>query len=186
MAKHYRRRHHHHHTRRNPFGISSGVVTDAAYNAAGALGSLYLSRLISSLSTGWAGVAATGGAALGMGFVGKMIGGAKASEELLKGGLTATIIKALHQLGVAQSLGLGLYSPSWFGIPTASDQYLRAAAPGMPFNRGQGTIFFNGPGGPVALPAAAGGAVHPAAAAAAAKMSGMGFHRFRSRYAGNY
>jgi hypothetical protein len=184
MAKHYRKRHHHHHGhRRNPFGISSGVVQDAGYNAAGALGSLYLSGLLSTFS-GWAGVAATGGAAIGMGFVGKMIGGAKASEELLKGGLTATIIKALHQLGVASNLGLGLYAPSWFGIPTSSSQYLQAAAGNMgPYNRGQGTIFFPGPGGQPQLALPAG--VHPAAAAAAG-MKGLGFHRFRSRYAGNY
>jgi hypothetical protein len=167
--KHYHRRHHHH-RRHNPFGVSKGVVVDAAYNAAGALGSLYISGMFPTLATGWAGVAATGGAALALGFGGKFVGGAKASEELLKGGLTATIIKALHQLGVASNLGLGLYAPSWFGIPTASDQYLRAAAPGMTFNRGAGTIFFPGPGGVPALPAAA----------------GMGYHRFRSRYQGNY
>lgn len=185
MAKHYRRRHHHHRRRHNPFGLSSGVVVDAGWNAAGALGSLYLSGLISSLS-GWAGVAATGGAAVAMGFVGKMVGGAKASEELVKGGLVATIIKALHQLGVAQSIGLGLYAPSWFPTPTSSSQYLVAGAPGSGYNRGAGTIFFPGPGGaPIAaLPAAGGTAVHPAAVAA--KMAGMGFHRFRSRYAGNY
>lgn len=178
MAKHYKKRHHHHHYRRNPFGLSSGVIVDSAYNAGGALGALYLSGLLSQLS-GWASVAATGGAAVAMGFGGKMLS-AKAGEELLKGGLTATIIKALHQLGVAPSLGLGLYTPSWFGIPTASDQYLRAAGPGMTFNRGSGSIFFPGPGGaPIALPAG-----HPAAVAAG--MKGVGFHRFRSRYAGNY
>jgi len=183
MAKRYHRRHHHR-RRHNPFGISSAVITDAAYNAGGAIGSLYLSGLLPSLSSGWAGVAATGGAAVALGFVGKMIAGAKGAEEVLKGGLTATIIKALHQLGVAQSIGLGLYSPSWFSIPTSSDQYLRAAQPGMAFNRGAGSIFFPGPGGVPALPAAAGTAIHPAAVAA--KMAGLGFHRFRSRYAGNY
>lgn len=179
MAKHYKKRHHHHHHRRNPFGLSSGVVVDAGYQAAGALGSLYLSGLLSTLS-GWAGVAATGGAAVALGFGGKMVS-ARVGEELLKGGLVATIIKAFHQLGFASSIGLGLYAPSWFGIPTASSQYLQTASPGMAFNRGAGTIFFPGPGGaPLALPAG----VHPAAAAASLK--GMGFHRFRSRYAGNY
>jgi len=183
MAKHYRRRHHHRGRRRNPFGLSSGVVVDAGWNAAGALGSLYVSGLVSSLQ-GWAGVAATGAAAVAMGFAGKMVGGAKASEELVKGGLVATIIKALHQLGVAQSIGLGLYAPSYFAVPTSSSQYLQTGMPGGSFNRGAGSIFFPGPGGAIALPAAGGTAVHPAAVAA--KMAGMGFHRFRSRYAGNY
>jgi hypothetical protein len=182
MAK-YRKKHHHHHGHRhNPFGLSGAVMQDAAYNAAGALGSLYLTNLLPTLSGGWTGVAATGGAAVAMSFVGKMFGGARTSEELLKGGLTATIIKALHQLGVAQNLGLGLYTPSWFGIPTSSDQYLRAAAPGMAWNRGAGSIWFPGPGGQPALALPAG--VHPAAAAASLK--GLNFHRFRSRYAGNY
>jgi hypothetical protein len=184
MAKHYHKKHHHHRSRRNPFGLSTAVVQDAAVNAAGALGSLYLTNLLPSFSTGWGGVVATGGAAVAMSFAGKMVGGARVSEELLKGGLTATIIKALHQLGVAQNLGLGLYSPSLFAIPTASDQYLRAAAAtDGGFRRGAGSIWFPGPGGqPVmALPAG----IHPAAAAAAG-MKGLGFHRFRSRYAGNY
>ena len=181
MAKHYRKRHHHR-RRHNPFGLSSTVVVDAGWNAAGALGSLYLSGLVSSLS-GWAGVAATGGAAVAMGFAGKMVG-ARAGEELLKGGIMATIIKAIHQLGVLPSIGLGLYAPSYFAIPTSSSQYLQTGVPGGGFNRGAGSIFFPGPGGAVALPAAGGTAVHPAAVAA--KMAGMGFHRFRSRYAGNY
>ena len=181
MAKHRYHRVHHHRRRHNPFGLTSGTIVDSAYNAAGALGALYVSNLFPTFSGGWTGVAATGGAAVALGFVGKMLS-AKAGEELLKGGLTATIIKALHQMGVASSIGLGLYAPSWFGIPTASSQYLQTAAPGQGFNRGAGAIYFPGPGGMPALPAG----VHPAAAAAAAKMSGFGFHRFRSRYAGNY
>jgi hypothetical protein len=158
MAKH---RHHHHRRRRNPFGISKGVIVDAGYNAAGALGSLWLTNLLPSFASGWTGVAATAGAAIVASYAGKMVGGARASDELLKGGLTATIIKALHQLGVAQSLGLGLYSPSQFYVPTSSNAYMRTYGTGNS-NR------------PIALPAPAAG-VH-----------GMGFHRFRSRYAGNY
>lgn len=171
MAKHHRR-HRHHHRRHNPFGISSGVVKDAAYSAAGALGALWLGSMFPNFATGWAGVAATGGAALAMGFGGKFIGGAKASEELLKGGLTATIIRALHELGVAKNIGLGLYAPSWFSVPTSSSQYLQAAQGNVPFRRGAGTIFFPGPQGQPVLPAAG--------------VSGLGYHRFRSRYAGNY
>lgn len=169
-------KHHHHYRRhrRNPFGISAGVVKDAAYTAAGALGSLWLSGMIPALSSGWTGVAATAGAAVAVSFAGKMVGGARAADEMLKGGLTATIIKALHQAGFASSVGLGLYAPSWFGVPTASSQYLQASQANLgPYRRGAGTIFFPGPGAP-ALPAAPAG------------VSGMGFHRFRSRYAGNY
>src|SRR5208282_1516919 len=135
-----------------------------------------------SSSGGWAGVAVTAAASVALLFGGKMLG-PEAGEELFKGGLTATIISALHQAGFAQNLGLGLYSPSWFGVPTSSDQYLRAYGANMlPANRGAGTIFFPGPGGtliPAAAPALPAG-THPAAMAAAA----AGFHRFRSRYAG--
>ena len=171
MAKH--RHHHHHRRRRNPFGLNAGVVKDAAYNAAGALGALWLSSLSSfaSFSSGWTGVGLTGAAAVAMSFGGKFVGGPRASEELLKGGLTATIIKAIHQAGMFTSIGLGAYAPSWFGVPTASSQYLRSYAGNMPGpNRGAGTMIVGGV--PVALPAAG--------------VSGMGFHRFRSRYAGNY
>jgi len=170
MARH----HHHHrrHRRHNPFGLNSGVVKDAAFNASGALASLYVGNLLNL--SGWAGVGATGAVAVGLGMVGKALGPG-AAEELMKGGLTAAIIQALKQLGIGQSLGLGLYGPSYFALPTASDQYLRAYAPGMQGNRGAGTIYFPGPGSaPVpALPAAAAG-------------KGMHGYRFRSRYAGNF
>jgi hypothetical protein len=171
MAKHRHHHHHRHHRRSNPFGISSGVVKDAVYNSGGALGSLWLAGQFNM--SGWAGVGATAAAAVAASFAGKMIGGPSAGEEVLKGGLTATIISALHLAGFAKSLGLGLYAPSWFAVPTASNQYLRSypgAVPGA--NRGAGTIVL-GPGGQLV-------AVPPAGA------SGMGFHRFRSRYAGNY
>jgi len=164
MAKHHYKRHHRHHRRSNPFGLSKGVLVDAGYNAAGAIGALWLASLIPSVSSGWMGVAATGAAAVAASFAGKFVGGARASEELLKGGLTATIIKALHQAGVT-SIGLGLYAPSQFYVPTSSSAYMRT----YPGNR-------NAPQ-PVML---------PAAGSAAAGVHGMGFHRFRSRYAGNY
>ena len=169
----YHRKHHHrHHHQRNPFGISGGLVKEAAFVAAGAVGSAALPGMIApSFSTGWAGVAASGAAALGMGFIGRMLGGS-AGEDMLKGGLAITVLKALNTAGI-RTPGLGLYAPSWFGIPTASSQYLQAAAGNQPgFNRGGGTIVFPGPSGPVAVPAAAGGR--------------LGYHRFRSRYAGGY
>lgn len=160
-------------------------------NTAGALGSMFISSKLGQ--SGWMDVGATFATALGLSFVGKMAGGASGSEEMLKGGLTATIIKAMHQAGFASSLGLGLYAPSWFGVPTASSQYLRAYNANIgPAPRGQGTIYIPspngqlvaanvvpGPGGaPTAVPALPPGPTHGT--------SGMGYHRFRSRYAGNY
>jgi hypothetical protein len=147
------------------------VVKDAAFNAAGALGSLFLAQQFNQ--TGWAGVAVTGASAVAASFVGKFIGGS-ASEELLKGGLVATIISAVHQAGFAKNLGLGMYAPSWFATPTASSQYLQASPGNIPYRRGAGTIL---------VPTAQG--MIPVAAAPAG-VSGLGFHRFRSRYAGNY
>lgn len=192
MARHRHHHHHAHHHRHNPFGISGGVIKDSAYNAAGALGSMFLSSKIGQ--SGWMDVAATAASAVGLSWLGKSMGGS-AGEEMLKGGLTASIIKALHQAGFSSAMGLGSYAPSWFGVPTASSQYLRAYNANIgPAARGQGTIYVAsgnggllpaavvpGPGGvPTAVPALP-GAVSPTHGT-----SGMGYHRFRSRYAGNY
>jgi murein DD-endopeptidase MepM/ murein hydrolase activator NlpD len=171
MAKQKRRHHHHHRRRHNPLGISSGVIKDSVFNTGGALAALFLSSQFNL--SGWAGVGATGAAAVAASFAGKMVAGAAAGEEVLKGGLTATIISALHQAGFAKNLGLGLYAPSWFGVPTASSQYLRSYPGNMASRQGQGTVLIGASGQPV-LVAPSGG------------VSGMGFHRFRSRYAGNY
>lgn len=126
MAKHrrsYRRRH-------NPFGVSSGVVKDAAFVAAGAIGSPFIAGLFNF--SGWTGVLATGAAAVAASFAGKMVAGASAGEEVLKGGLAITIIKALQQAGVGKSLGLGSYVQSYFGLPTSSDAYGRVGASPYP------------------------------------------------------
>jgi len=175
MAKHHRHHHRRHH-RRNPFGLTGGTLKDAVYVAVGAVGASALPGMIApTFSTGWTGVAATGAAAVGVSFLARMVGGEAASSEALKGGLAAMVIRALHQAGIGKNLGLGLYAPSWFGIPTASSQYLQAAAGNMPgFNRGGGTIVFPGPGGA------------PVVAAAAPPAGRLGYHRFRSRYAGSY
>ena len=162
------RKHHHHRRRHNPLGISGGVVKDAFYNTGGALAALFLASQFNL--SGWAGVAGTAAAAIAASFAGKMVAGAPAGEEVLKGGLTAAIISAIHQAGFAKNLGLGLYAPSWFGVPTASSQYLRAYPGNGPARQGAGTVVL-GPGGPVLVPTAG---------------PTMGFHRFRSRYAGNY
>ncbi len=157
----YHRKHHHRH-RRNPFGISGGLVKEAAFVAAGAVGAAALPGIVApSFSTGWTGVAASAAAALGMGFLGRMFGGA-AGADMLKGGLAITVLKAVNQAGI-RTPGLGLYAPGWFAVPTASDQYLRTSSGNV-----RGT-------GPMLVPAEAG------------KQHGrLGYHRFRSRYAGGY
>lgn len=173
---------HHHRRRHNPLGIEGGVIKDAAWVAGGAIAAAALPGMIApSMATGWAGVAAKAVASVGASFLGRMVGGSVAAGEALKGGLAITLLAALKQGGVNVP-GLGLYAPSWFGIPTASSQYLQAGAGNVPggFNRGAGAIVFPGPGGVpmVATPAAGAGA--------AGVKSHLGYHRFRSRYAGGY
>lgn len=157
MAHH--NKHHAFRRRHNPFGITGGVVKDAMYNTAGALASLFVAGQFGM--SGWANVGVTAAAAVAASFAGKAVAGAPAGEEALKGGLTATIISALHQLGFAQSLGLGMYANAWFAVPTASDQYLRTSSGNV---RG------------IALPA-------PVAAVPAGV---SGYQRYRSRYFSRY
>jgi len=160
------------------------------YTAAGALGIPWLVGF-ANLS-GWADVGATFFASALAPMASKMIGvGGAAAEEIMKGGIAVSMIKAAHQLGFAKNMGLGLYAPSWFGVPTASSQYLRAYNANIgPAPRGQGTLYVPGPGGvmvpAVVAPAGPGGA--PAALPAGPTGGGgaLGYHRFRSRYAGNY
>lgn len=122
MAKRHRH-HRHHHRRHNPFGISGNVIKDAAYTTAGALAAPYIGSLLGQ--SGWLDVAATAGAGMALSYGGKMVLGAAAAEELLKGALVATIIKAVKQAGFGSSLGLGMYVNSNFPLPTASDAYGR-------------------------------------------------------------
>ena len=141
----YRRRRH------NPLGLSSATVKDAAFVAGGAIGSPLVARLLNQ--SGWLDVAATGAAAVALSYAGKMVAGESAAEEVLKGGLAATIIKAIKQAGFGNSLGLGSYVQNYFPLPTSSDAYGRVAPP------------------IAALPAAA------------VPSKGMaGYQRFRSRY----
>lgn len=155
----YHRKHRHHRHRRNPLGISGGLVKEAAFVAAGAVASAALPGMIApSFAGGWMGVLSSGLASVGASFVGRMIGGPAAGADVLKGGLAITVLKGLNQAGI-KTPGLGLYAPGWFAVPTASDQYLRTA-PG------------NVRGVPMLV--------------APAKGSHLGYHRFRSRYAGGY
>ena len=135
MAKHHkrhsgRRRHH----RRNPFGIGGGAIKDAAFNAVGAIGAITLANMApSSFSTGWGGVAATAVAAVAESYLAKMVVGAAAAEEILKGGLVATIIRAANTSGVfGRTFGLSSYVRSQFAVPTASDPYGRVLPPPPP------------------------------------------------------
>lgn len=189
MARHYHRRHNRHHRRRhNPFGVRGTVISDSMFTAVGALGIPFGVSMLNL--SGWADVGATFAASAVAPMLAKVAGlGQSAAEEVMKGGIAAAIIKAAHQLGLTQKLGLGLYAPSWFGVPTASSQYLTAYGANMlPARRGQGTIFFPGPGGQM-LPgtvAPGPGGVPAVVPALPPGGTGMGYHRFRSRYQGNY
>ncbi len=152
------RRHNRHHRirrrRHNPFGVTGEIFKDAAFVTAGAVGSPMLANFLGQ--SGWLNVAATAGAAIALSFGGKVVGGPKAQEEVLKGGLAATIVAAIKQAGFGSALGLGSYVPSYFSVPTASDVYGRVA------------------GSPYPMPALP----------APANAKGMGrYTRFRSRYA---
>ena len=148
MAKHHRR--HHRRRRHNPLGISGAVVKDVAFNAVGMAGANFGASFLGQ--SGWLDVLATAGVAVGISYLGHSVAGAPASEELLKGGILATLLKAVKQTGVSIP-GLGLYVPTYFSAPTASDAYGRASAP---------TIMLPAPKG--------------------AGVAGLGVARFRSRY----
>lgn len=134
MAKHHR---HHRRHRRNPFGVNGTVVKDVAFNGAGAVAALYLAGLAGQ--SGWMDVAATAAAAVATSFAGKYVGGASASEELLKGGLLAAFFKAIKQTGLNVP-GLGLYVNSTFPLPTSSDAYGRVSPPVLALPPGSKTL----------------------------------------------
>jgi hypothetical protein len=150
MAKHRR----HHRRRHNPMGVSSGLVKDVAFNAAGLAGANFGASFLGQ--SGWLNVGATLGAALAASWIGKAVVGAPAAEEILKGGILATLIAATKQSGVSIP-GLSSYVPNYFSAPTSSDPYGRATAP---------TIMLPAPSGK-------GG-------------SGMSGNRYRSRFAGKF
>ncbi len=128
MAKHHQH-HSRHHSRHNPFGVSGTLVKDVALNAAGLAGANFGASFLGQ--SGWLDVLATAAAAVGIAWAGKAVAGAPAFEELLKGGILASLIKAIKQTGVSVPgmSGMGLYVNSYFSAPTASDAYGRATAP---------------------------------------------------------
>lgn len=150
MARHHRRHHRRH--RHNPFGVSGSVVKEVAFNAAGMAGANFGASFLGQ--SGWLDVAATAAAAVAVSYLGKAVAGAPASDELLKGGILAALLKAVKQTGVAIPglSGMGMYANSYFPIPTSSDAYGRASAP------------------MIALPPSAKG------------VAGLGVARFRSRF----
>jgi len=116
MAKHRR----HHHRRRNPMGVSSGLVKDVAFNAAGLAAANFGASFLGQ--SGWLNVGATLAAAIAASFAGKAVVGAPAAEEILKGGILAALIAATKQAGVSIP-GLSSYVPNYFSAPTASNAY---------------------------------------------------------------
>ena len=186
MARHHRRHHRHHRRRHNPFGVRGTVISDSLFTAIGALGIPFGVSMLNL--SGWTDIAATFGVSALAPMVARVAGlGSGQAEEVMKGGIAASIIKAAHQLGFAKNLGLGLYAPSWLGVPTASSQYLTAYGANMlPARRGQGTIFFPGPGGTMLPGTVAPGPGGVPAVVPSGGGGALGFHRFRSRYAGNY
>lgn len=149
MAKHHRR-----HRRRNPLGVSGSLVKDVAFNAAGLAGANFGASFLGQ--SGWLNVGATIAAALAISMLGKSVVGAPAAEELLKGGILASLIAATKQAGVAVP-GLSSYVPNYFSAPTSSNAYGVATAP---------TIMLPAPSGK-------GG-------------SGMSGNRYRSRFQGRF
>jgi hypothetical protein len=99
------------------------VVKDAAFTTAGALAAPFLGSLLGQ--TGWMDVFATAGAGVALMYGGKAVLGAPASEELLKGALVSTIIKAIKTAGFGSNVGLGMYVNTTFPLPTASDAFGR-------------------------------------------------------------
>jgi hypothetical protein len=171
----HHRKHHRRFRRHNPLGLQSGTIRDAVYNAGGALASVFIASMLGG--SGWAGVAYTAGGAIAASFAARMALGGPAGEEVLKGGLSLTVVKALAQAGVIKTSALGLYAPSYFAVPTASNPYGVQYAPGTNQRVGAGTIYFPGAGTPMLPPAPNGGN---------GGLGRLGYHRFRSRYAGNY
>lgn len=116
-----RRRHH-----RNPF--DTGTMATAAWALAGGVGASALpAMVVPSMNTGWAGVAATGVAAVAIGWAGEKFVGAHAGQGLLIGGLVATGGKLIAQLLGKNlvSFGMGQYTQTWFGPPYNSTGILQ-------------------------------------------------------------
>lgn len=119
----YTRRRHHH---RNPFDTNTMVT--AAWALAGGVGASAIPTMIApTMSTGWAGVAATGVAAFALGWAGEKFAGAEAGKGLLIGGLVATGGKLVAQLLGKQlvTFGMGQYTQTWFGPPYNSTGILQ-------------------------------------------------------------
>lgn len=116
-----RRRHH------NP-AFDSGTMATAAWALAGGVGATWLpSVVVSSMNAGWAGVLATGVAAVAIGWAGEKFIGQEAGKGLMIGGLVAAGGKLIAQL-LGKNLvtfGMGQYTQTWFGPPYNSTGILQ-------------------------------------------------------------
>jgi hypothetical protein len=128
---HVKRRH------RNPFGVSSGVVSQVLWTSAGFVGARALPAMVlSSQNSGWMGYALN----LGTAFLMKMFVPGGTGEDLFIGGVVATVSRIVSDNLGAQIKGLsgdpgftlGAYWQSYFAVPTVSDPYGRVAASPYP------------------------------------------------------
>lgn len=152
------RRHNRSYRRRNPFGVSnvSGLVKDVLYAGAGAVGTrLIPNLLLKDSNTGIMGYAANAATAVALGFIAEKIGGPAAQQNVLIGGGVAIVARVFEDyLGSSLSaytvpqglLGVGaygdsaydlkgmggVYTPSYFSVPTISGPNLSTSPPVAP------------------------------------------------------
>ena len=123
--------------RKNPFGVSSSVVSQVLWTSAGFVGARALPAMVlSSQNNGWMGYALN----LGTAFLMKMFVPGGTGEDLFIGGVVATVSRIVSDNLGAQIKGLsgdpgftlGAYWQSYFAVPTVSDPYGRVAASPYP------------------------------------------------------
>lgn len=160
MAHRYIVRHGHHHRHRNPLGINAGTITFAAWGVAGGVGARAIPAMVmSAQNTGWMGYLLNFGAAIGLGFAGRFIGG-QASEAMLVGGLVSTGLRIVQDNFGSKIPGLGAYWNSYLpSLPAQSNPYGQ-----MP--------------NPAAEAAAAAAAAAPRAGMGGSRFTGGRFRRF--------
>jgi hypothetical protein len=137
MAKRYHVKHHHHHRHRNPFGVSTGVLSQVLWTGAGYVAARALPAMVlSAQNNGWMGYLLNAGTAVVL----KMVVPGPTGEDLLVGGLVATVTRIVSDTMGAKIAGLsgdpaftlGAYWQSYFAVPTVSDPYGRVSASPYP------------------------------------------------------
>jgi hypothetical protein len=133
----YHVRHHRHHRHRNPFGVSTGAVSQILWTSAGFVAARALPAMVlSGQNSGWMGYVLN----LGTAFLMKMFVPGGTGEDLFIGGVVATVSRVVSdQLGTQikglsgdPAFTLGAYWNSYFAVPTVSDPYGRVAASPYP------------------------------------------------------